>query len=236
MLRIKFEICVRGIDKSPLTQMQSSTIENSVGGRWYGPEKTCDEYLKSMHRRNFLSFLPPVPPVTEEEVRLFGRDYPVFLAVLAKWDGYARGSYSQFSTEGKPLHQLYLMDLDLHTLPPLPPDLVRVSFTRMPNLLKIPRKVIEGLDLLEIKACPLLEDIGDIPEKRWHHIDIPGFRSSYVPASTIAVINEASHRFKRKVWCLENKENIMAELNKPSRILWRLKEYGWEYFDPPLKN
>jgi len=164
--------------------------------------------------------------VTHEEIIAYGRDYPVFLAQMAIWDCQKRGPYGQFSEEGRPFHELYLMDLDLHTLPPLPADLLRLSLCRMPNLLKIPRRLIESLDFLEIRDCPLLEDIGDIPEKRWHHIKVPGFTGgSYLPQSKIVAFNEASHKFKKQAWSRENKENIIAEANKPSRIARRIDKF-----------
>ena len=192
----------------------SNPIENSIGGRWYGPDETCNRYLRTLNYCRFIQYNPPVRPVMHEEIIAYGRDYPVLLALLAKWDCQKRGPYGQFSEEGRPLEILYLMDLDLHTLPPLPVDLMRVSFCRMPNLLKIPRKVIEALDFLEIRDCPLLEDIGDIPEKKWNHLQIPGFIvGSYLPQSKIADANEVSHKWKKQAWCRENKERIIAKMN-----------------------
>ncbi len=140
-------------------------IVNRLGCRWHGLEKATP-HLQISRSSEFLRADPPVPPPTRDEFERYGPDASIALWMIASWAVTQSTLYP---------HELFLMDLDIHTLPPIPVDLVRGQFKL--NLARVsvkgvPAVLMDRVGSLTINDCRELEWIAPVPERLFQNLSI----------------------------------------------------------------
>ena len=202
------------------------------------------DYLSTCARRR-IADLRPRPP-TEEEVRLYGQDATLAMAIIRDWQRLAF-VLNGAEADGTSLSILYLMDMDLHTLPPLPAACKRLSLARLPRLQEVPAEFLARTDMLYIHDCPVLAP-PVLPERGHYSLQIslgkkdfvqasirfdcggrprPGERAYEICVERVRAYNQQALVTQRMKWWRENKEELVMEAWKPERVGARLEKYGY---------
>jgi hypothetical protein len=139
-------------------------IVNVVGCRWFGLEK-ADAHMRLTRQREFLEADPPVLPPTAEEVEAYGPDASIAMWFILRWVANQATLYPG---------DLYLMHLDIHTLPPIPWELAHVPRLHLAcvGVKGIPQDLMNHLETLTINDCPELEWLPEIPKKLYRTLAI----------------------------------------------------------------
>lgn len=224
------------------------SIVNSVGCRWFGLEKATP-HLRMSRTYEFLEVDPPIQPPTKDEVDSYGPDASIAKWFISKWAASQKTPYPQ---------ELYLMDLDIHTLPAIPTQLsrdVRLHLTRV-WVKAVPQDLVDHLHTLTINDCRELEWLPTIPKKLYGTLAItscpklemrkfysstptffyslyggpPAFQESQRPTFDALVdrINGHMQILNRCRLMHSLREDLVAEAFKPSRIERRINRYGMD--------
>lgn len=219
-------------------------VVNSLGCRWFGLGR-ASPHLRLSRQGEFLEVDPPVAPPTKEDVESYGPDASIANWFISQWA----------ASQGTPYpRDLYLMDLDIHTLPPIPlTRITRLHLARV-TVKAIPQDLMDRLESLTINDCRELEWLPEIPKKLYGTLSItscpnlltkrfyaeppafvyslyggpPSFREAQRPTFDALVdrINDHMKILNRCRLIASIREDIIAEAFKPSRIERRINLYG----------
>jgi hypothetical protein len=140
-------------------------IVNRAGCRWHGLEK-ASHHLQISRSLEFLDDSSVLPP-TRDEVERYGPDASIAIWMIAQWAATQATPYPR---------ELYLMDLDIHTLPPIPVEVARrgrfdLHLARV-SVKWLPAAIVDRVTTLTIGNCPELEWLPPLPERLYGTLSI----------------------------------------------------------------